>query len=299
MKGKGFFLWVVPEVLKGDPVALATLLKTAGIRRIEVKVCEGKYRYKISPLVSPGWGDNVKAEWLAALRQNWDGEVWGWGFCYGAEPEAEGEAGATEAERLDLDGYIFDVETRFESQPDPVGRGTRMVQRFKAKSQKPTAWCSWSIFTNPYPSSPSYGSPWHNAALAKAGMALCDFALPMVYWPNSGAYWARFWLDKAIEQWRKFTDKSIIPAGRAYTGDGGTVTPEGVVAFGARTRELGLPGETWWSLYHCLGQTTSWAAFCNLPPMGVVAPPPPPTSIEEWRRQVTIWARGHGYAGPD
>lgn len=133
-------------------------------------------------------------------------------------------------------------------------------------------------------------------------MAVLDFAAPMVYWPNQGAYWAEFWLNASFEQWRKFTNKPYIPAGRLYTGDGGTCDVPGILAFSKRAKALGLPGQSNWHFNSGLKNQVWWAAWKTVDPWEISIPPVVPihpVEQEEWDTALTVWARTMGYTGPD
>jgi|MudIll2142460700_1097286.scaffolds.fasta_scaffold00009_38 hypothetical protein len=308
--GKSIFYWVVPDVLKGDPAALALALKDCRIERVVVKAAQEASPYKLSTIYYPGWGENVKPEWVAKLREetakiNWPIFIDGWGFCRGYNPKGEGQIAASQVKRLGLDGWEFDAEGAFDQQPSAADRARILATEYKAGCDKHAGWCSWPCFTSPYAS--NKGQVWHPVAVAKAALALLDFAAPMVYWPNQGAYWAVFWLNASFEQYRAITDKPYVPAGRLYTGDGGTCDVPGILAFSTRVKELGLIGQSNWHFNSGLKNQTWWTAWKTVDPWNIWYPPTPPEEPEQppqpcsdnWKQEITNWARTMGYTGPD
>lgn len=295
---KGMFLWRVLDILDGSPKKIADALNAAGICRLDVKVSEAAkpysyWRWQIAKTVV-----NVTPEWLAQFRNFFDGQVMGWGFCYGYDPEGEGRVAAEQVRDLKLDAYGFNCETVFERQPNAEKRASDMMAAYRLlQPNTPTYYISWPLFRNPYPDGNNAG--WHYDRVAKNAMVYCNYAMPMIYYPNTGAYWAKFWLENSIKQWRDLvTDKPIIPVGRLYTGDGGTCTPDGIEAFGKDVRErFKLSGESWWRMGTGIGKADWWQAMSELAPF--TTPPPPATvPIPTWRNQITQWARSMGYDGP-
>lgn len=295
MPDKGMYCHRVRNMFGGDPQKIAESLNAANIKRFDVKVAEANKIYKY-------WSygrqyENVTPEWLEKFREHFHGEVMGWGFCYGYDPRGEGRIAAEQVSRLNLDYYGFDVESTFERQPNSVDRATEMMVAFRSIRPGTRAfWVSWPLWKNPYPGKEHI--TWHYHKVAEAGMLYCQFAMPMVYYPNSGAYWATFWLEKSIEQWRSLvTDKPIIPVGRLYTGDGGICDPAGIDAFGADVRiKHKLLGESWWVMRTGLAKPDWWKTMSDLKPF--VVEPPDIVPVPVWRNEITLWAEKMGYDGP-
>lgn len=296
---KGTFVWRVNSNHGGDPKKIADSLNAANIKRIDVKVSEAQNPYFYLSGVKRI--ENVTEEWIEAFREYFKGLIYGWGYCYGNDPKGEGRVAASQVTRLKLDGYAFNVEGTFERQPSAAIRASDMMAEFRKDIRDlPALWCSWPLFKNPYPN--GNNADWHYTDVAKNGMAYCDYGMPMVYWPNTGAYWSKFWLEKSLEQWAQYiTQRPIIPVGRLYTGDGGVCTPDGIEAFGDDVRKrYKLVGESWWRMSIGLGKADWWTAMSRLPAFGVEPPPTPPNTapIPVWRTKITDWARKQGYDGP-
>lgn len=293
---KGMFKWRTRNVFGGDPKKIAESLNDAQIKRFDVKVAEAQNIY------FHWWGasrvENVTPEWLEEFRQYFEGEVYGWGFCYGYDYKGEGRRGGEQVKRLNLDGYAFNAEATFERQPSAAIRASDLMAEFRKIAPDTKAlWLSWPLWYNPYPDGNK--ATWHYHEVARNAMIYCNFGMPMIYWPNSGAYWAKFWLEKAIEQWRELvTDKPLIPVGRLYTGDGGVCSAEAITAFGEDVRKkYGLFGESWWRMGTGLAKADWWTAMKRLAPFSV-EPPPNIVPVPVWRNEITIWARKMGYDGP-
>jgi len=289
--GKGIYLWKVDKIEGGDPVKIAAILNDLQMERVDVKVAESYHTYKI-PYST--WGRNVKPEWLKKFREHFLGEVWGWSFLYGYSPAAEGKRAASEANELELDGYGMDVEGTFERQPNAVDRVKQLMDAFKADAPDiPVTWVSWPLYKSPYT-----GGSWHNIEVAKKGMEYSRYGSPMVYWPNSGPYWVKFWLENCLKQWSDLiTDKPIIPIGRSYNGSGGIAKAEDISYFGKLVRDKGLFGESFWALRYALEKPELKEAIKVLNPWEIELPPIS-IPVPAWRNEITIWARTMGYAGP-
>ena len=293
--GKGIYLWVVPQILRGDPAKIANLLNELQIERVEIKVAQAQYTYIIPRWVHLTWGRNLKPEWLAEFRRHFKGEVWGWSFNIGYSPAAEGRKAAELVNELGLDGYGMDIEGTFERQPNAADRADQLMTAFRTDAPNiPVMWVSWPLFKSPYGS----GGTWHNHQVAKRGMEYCQYGAPMVYWPKSGEYWVRFWLENSLKQWRELvTDKPLIPVGRAYTGDGGIGKAEDIALFDRLVRDKGLLGESWWVLRHAISKP-DWKEAIRVIKPWEPETPPPQVPVAVWRNGITTWAKKMGYDGP-
>lgn len=237
MKGKGIFLWRLEQFENKE--AILILLQEGNFQRVDIKVCSGAYIY----------ARNNKPEIFDYLRSHGI-EVYGYGFCYGYNAAGEGAIAAQAIDQFNLDGYILDVEGKFESYFDCVARAQQLMSALRVeKPDTPVALCTWPLFKNP-----STGGRWHNSELAREFMRNCDIAMPMVYWGHRGstAEDAVDWLTWARYQWNSITDRPFVPVGRAYL-DGherGKVELQidAVAAFAEQVRYIRLPGESWWEL---------------------------------------------------
>lgn len=291
MIDRGIFMWQVPTVEKGDPARIAALLKSAGIKRLDVKVAEADKAYSVPRWSHLTWGINVRRDFVRAL-QGMGIVVYGWGFCYGNNPIGEGMIAARQVSELNLDGYIFNPETRFEKQPSAGKRAEIVVKNFRDNAPDvPAALCTWPLWDSPWS-----GAKWHDTAFAKGFMTALDYAAPEIYWWNTHA---TLWFHNTIKQWRELiTDKPIMPVGRAYSGEGmGQVNPGEIRDFGALVREYELLGESFWNLRIASARADVWEVISNLSPLE--PPPPPPVApLEEVVDNLVAWARKRDYDGP-
>jgi len=295
MPDKGMYCWRPRLSFGGDPKKIAESLNAANIKRFDVKVVEANRIYKYWSYAKRY--ENVTPEWLEEFRKYFKGKVMGWGFCYGHDAKGEGRVAAEQVSRLNLDYYGFNVESVFERQTDAATRATHMMRAFRLiQPDIPTFWISWPLWKNPYPGRENV--VWHYSQVAKMGMQYCQFGMPMIYYPNKGAYWAKFWLEKSLEQWKQLvTDKPIIPVGRLYTADGGVCDTAGIEAFGSDVRiKYKLLGESWWVYRLGLAKPDWWKAMSDLKPF--VVEPKPTVPIPVWRTEVTLWLERAGYDGP-
>lgn len=289
---KTIFLWQVPLVAGGKPDDIATWLKNAGFEGVIVKVADGTLGYR-PPFY--GWSENLSLALVAALRSRGIA-VCGYGFMYGVNPTGEADIATIQTNKYNLDGYVFDVEGQFDSRSNAEANAYALMSRYrKACPDTPAAYCSWALWR-----SPKTGAAWHPVSVAKAFMQFCDAAMPMIYWGGETPQDMVWWLKNSIAQWRDITDKPIIPAGRAYHGDGGKARPDALLAFEAWIREADLHAITWWSMQHALALPEIWSTLGAMQGFARSESKPVPSiaPIFEWARQIDAWARLQGYTGP-
>jgi hypothetical protein len=273
--GKGISVWNVPTITDGDPLRFTDVVEGLGMQRVEIKAAHGAGVFIVSRVYKPTWGENLRPELVAALHDRGI-KVWGWGFLTGADPVAEGQRAAGQVLRLKLDGWFHDGEGEFEARPGADGnaRATMTAYR-KLCPDTPTAFCGFPTIW-----SPTSGAQWHNPEVHRAFMEYCDFGMPMVYWQGKPEDPTPA-LQQAVDQWRRITQKPILPEGRAYIGDNGTPTPGAIAKFAAMARHS-CPGVGWWGLDWAIKQPTWMAALkatekwpVDVPPL----PPPPPADV--------------------
>lgn len=236
-KSKGIFIWQVSEILKGDPLAIADLLSTAGFESAYIKTADGPNKF------NSGGRENCSEALVRALHDKGIAAV-GWSFNYGSNPIGESRVAADMANRYGLDGYIWDVESWFENLADAVNAARIVTLDFRSRCDRriPMALCSWAYWKNRIS-----GSTIHKIELARAFMEQCEYGMPMQYWQGTSG--AAVYAESSIRQWRELvTGKPLIPTGRAYNGDGGSCTPGQMLEFETKIRELQCPGISWWGL---------------------------------------------------
>jgi len=252
---KSIFIWNVPAIEGGDPQKIAALLKYHGFNSVMPKCADGVSVQKPGVLSFPLWlgKPNVDKTFVDVMHAN-DIAVIGWGFNYGTNGDGEGRIAAQQCDALGLDGWVYDVEGNFENYSDCVARAGQCVGTFRKTivNSVPTALCTWSHFKSPS------GGTWHSTSLPRFWAGFVDYFMPMIYWAKLDANSKPVVMNDAqietyvagsFDQWRTYVgDKPIVPAGRAYTGDGNVVIPENIVAFDDYAHDLGAKGITYWVL---------------------------------------------------
>lgn len=268
---KAIFSWNVPGVDGGDPNKFADRLKAAGFEAVYLKMANGNAVFKPSLLAYPTWGENVRQALVDALRARGI-KVIGWQFDYGYDIAGEARVAIAQSKRFNVDGWVFDVESKFEAQPNVIANSYALTTAYRAAlPDMPLAFCSWAQWKSPT------GVTWHNENMAKTFLERCDVGMPMMYWEGSAAANAVWLLNESTRLWQNITNKPLIPAGRAYTGDGGTINAMAIKAFSDATRAMGMKGLSWWVLDSAINYGASWGALAAVP--GFVAPTTEPAPI--------------------
>lgn len=239
--GKGMYIWK----LRGDkPEKLVNDLVSLRVSWAAIKIADGA-------ATSDGTGTPAEMKLITDLLHAEGIKVWGWQYLYGGKlyngadnrlstPKAEAAAAAEMLNRLGLDGYIADPEREYKL----AGAGAAAV--FGREFRK--------LMGNDFPMGlSSYRFPKLHMDFPWA--AWLDFAnchMPQVYWGKGGQ---RKELEKSITQLKALKDLPVIPAGRAYNGDGyscpagsaDTLAPE-IASFIETCKELKLGGCFFWAL---------------------------------------------------
>ncbi len=277
---KAIFSHKVPAIEGGDPNRFADRLKSAGFEAVYLKMADGAGVYKTTGIAYLTWGENVKPELVAALRARGI-KVIGWQFNYGDNIAQEAAVAAQQSLRFQVDGWIFDAESKFETNSAAVANAYALCNEYRKRCPSvPIAFCSWARWRS------STGVLWHNEGMAKAFMEKCDVGLPMMYWTTGIT--PTWMLNESLRQWQTITTKPIIPIGRAYTGDSGTINAGDISTFAAETHIKHLPGLSWWYLDGAIKDSGAWSALASIPgfaPIPEPSPPPaePPTLTLEQR----------------
>ena len=263
---KAIYSWNIPSVLNGDPIAITNLLVKAGFEAIYLKGADGPFYHQFGPKSAfPTWGRNIHQDLIDALRTAGI-KIYIWQFNYGFNLLGEYTIAEKLCSEFHPDGWIWDVEGAFDTQPNAVANARMISTRLKESHPEVSqALCWWPLPLNPK----NYKIEWHPIKVAKAFMEVVDVVMPMMYWEGSTAADAIAYLDKSLKIWKTFCDLPMVPTGRAYIGNGGKATPESITAFSDRVVELidqnNLVGTSWWSLDHAYGISTWWEALTNTP----------------------------------
>lgn len=227
LTGNGWYIWKIKDCEGGNVNAIAAKAKACNITHIEIKVCNGTGIYNINPLTR---ADLVPAL-VTALRAHGI-SVWGWGYVYGNDPNGEAAIATRRVNELGLDGFIVDAESEYKQVGKAAAAVTYMT-KLRAGVKVPIALSSYRW--------PSYHPefPW------EAFREKCDLDMPQVYW--AGAANSAAQLERCVREFSGFAKKlPLLPTGAAYHENGWQPTAAQITAFGAKAKELGLPGVNWW-----------------------------------------------------
>jgi len=235
LKGKGFFIWKIPDCEGGDANKIATLAKAAGLSHVLIKVANGIYSYNID------WTNQVDlVPPVAAALRAVGIQIWGWHYVYGDSPTGEANIAIKRIKELNLDGYVIDAESQYKDPGKAAAAKTFMTRlRNGIGVNVPVALSSYRY--------PSYHPiPW-NEFLEK-----CDYNMPQVYWihaHNPGEQLARS-IQEFDSPLIKY-NRPMIPVGAAFTEWGWTPTAGEVEEFLAAAKSFNLSAANFWEWHNC------------------------------------------------
>lgn len=271
-RDKGIFLWCYWDI-SFDPVVVADWAVDGGFESVYVHVFDGANEASYARLENGRYVDHVNCtdELVAELRSR-GLTIYGWGAPYGRNLAGEIAMMISQTKRYSLDGLVIDAEVTWDAHANAVADTRTIITSYQAQCPGvPVAWCWWPLFES------STGVPWHPVAILREAMKFADAGMPMAYWEGSTAALAVAYLNRAWSLWTRETAKPIIPAGRAWTGDGGEATRDAVLAFDARARALGAAGITWWDFQHAVKLPACWQALKETKPFTQTEEPKPMT----------------------
>lgn len=240
-KEKSIFIWNNTTI--GTPEKIYAYLVQGGF--------EGVYLHSTA---TSNWATASRVE-LAFYLKSKSLKVYGASAVYGVNANLEGLQAADLVNKYNLDGFVFDAESAFDSKENPDSNAVKLLVSYKSTTSKPSAWCWWSFYQS------QRGIPWHPKKVLVAAMNYADVGMPMAYW-NWGNDISSMstYTDEVFKQWQAVTNKPIIPIGRAYNGDGGIALPETMLAFESKVRnQYKVQGISWWSLQHCLDKMDTFS----------------------------------------
>ena len=300
---KGIFVWEMEAIEGGDSAKIAKKLVEGQFECAYLHVTDV---HLIKSRIKPGLVTALKKAGLSVIGSS---------AIYGHLSDQEGTIAGQGCVDLGLDGFIFDAEGEFESQPHPNSNAVKVMINFRAVAgELPVGWCYFPLLHAP-------GNPnrlYHNTDVVRAALETvptfhgADYGMPMVYWnPGILPEDAINYLTNSFNMWREFTAKPIIPIGRAYQGDEGRATPEAVRAFATHAQQLGCPGIGWWSMLHAINEDHLpgvWPALTATPKFtttpAVVEEPAAVTKVSdpnEVLKALVAWAKTQpsAYSGPE
>ncbi len=232
LKGKGFYIWKIPDCEGGDANKIANVAKAAGLSHVLIKIADGIYTYNYD------WNKRVDLVPPVANALRARGiQVWGWQFVYGSYPSKEADIAIKRIKELNLDGFAIDAEHHYRESGKAAAAKTYMRElRGGVGNNFPLALSSYR-FPSLHP------IPW-NEFLEK-----CDYNMPQVYWMgahNPGAQLARTLNEFESLKYRP----PIIPTGAAFTEHGWTPTTQDVEEFLITAQSLNLSAANFWEWWN-------------------------------------------------
>jgi len=229
--GKGYYLWKIPYVEKGNPVAITERALEAGLSHMLIKVADGD-----------NWPYNVEREsgvdLIPPLRDLlWEAglQVWGWHYVRGDNPIGEARLAIERMKALNLDGYVVDAEEEYK-QPGKSLAAKRFMRELRAEF--PDLPMALSTYRYPH---------LHRTFPFETFLESCDYAMPQVYFEQ--AHNPESQLERCVDQYLAFRPaRPILPTGPTYSHAGWTPTGEDVTRFLARAKEMGLGAANFWAI---------------------------------------------------
>jgi len=283
-QGKGMFIWQLPECEGGDYHKIVNSALGAKLSWVAIKVVNGTIPYAPQGMASTYplmLASTIQALKAAGIK------VWGWGYMYGANPLgiswAKAEADITISQTLgyQLEGYFIDPESEYKRSGAKVWAAVYMAAIRSAMPTTPLGLCSYRF--------PRYHPelPWAEF------LRNCDFHVPQMYW--EGAHNPGYQLETSVGQLRALKDIPIIPIGSAYPKGLWSPTYGDLMEFDNKAKELGLPGDGWWSWQH-IEDNVEWWNLISAMQWNIVQPPTPPVlTLEERVSKLESAARSKGW----
>ncbi len=259
LKGKGFYLWNIPNCEKGDVEQIATLARQAGLTHLLIKVADRFYPHNVS---SDGRIDYVPP--LAdALRQAGI-QVWGWHYVYGFEPGPEARMAIQRIQQLDLDGFVIDAEEQYKLPHRDQAARRYMGDLRNRFPDLPMALSSYR-FPSLHPQ-----LPW------QAFLEHVDMNMPQVYWEK--AHNPADQLARTLREFRNLVpQRPVFPTGAAYKGGGWRPTAADAREFLQAVNSANLAGCNFWGWEFCRRDLPEiWEVMCEQAPSAPVPAPTPP-----------------------
>ena len=231
-RGKGFYIWKVPNCEGGDPEKIALTAHQVGLTHVLVKIANGIYDYNYDvalkkDLVAP----------LSNALAKYNIKTWGWHYVYGDLPVKEAAAAIRQIRKIPLEGYVIDAEAEY-------------------KGKYTACRVFMSELRNAFPSLPmalsSYRYPkYHNDLPWTDFLSKCDLNMPQVYWEqlrNPGEQ-----LEKSLNEFKTLVSpfRPLVPTGSAYGANNWYPKPAEITEFMNKAVALGLSGVNFWSWDYC------------------------------------------------
>lgn len=271
-KGKGWYIWVLTETLNGDPVALATAAKAAGVGHLVFHIHNG-YQSETKLIGGMDLTRHIaEAERLGI-------ECWGWGAVY-KSTWSQGADRVIEAFKKypSLIGYLLDAEAPIKNAPAEA----RAIMN-KLRYHLPNIPIGLS----------SYRYPKYHPELPWAEFrAQTDFDIPQVYWEQCfGDGCGAIQLRASYNEYMTMVPKKPYCAtAPAYKINSWATTQKQIDGFFAEAKRLGIKGVNMWVWYQAERYLPDLFGFIQEYLFGdePVPPPSPPVLTLEQKVDV-LW----------
>jgi len=233
LKGKGIWIWKIPQCEGGNANTIATVAANAGFSHVLIKIADAASAYNIDKTTGkdliPAVVDAVRAKGL---------QVWGWHYVYGYNPSGEASIAVSQVKKYGLDGYVVDAEIEYQQ----TGREA-VARSFMSAVRSGLPSTPIALSTYRWPS-------YHKTFPYVAFLEKCDYNMPQVYWMQ--AHNPAYDLTKSYNEFKAISPtRPMIPTGAAFSESGWTPTPDDLRVFSDTAKSLGLPGCNYYSWDDC------------------------------------------------
>ena len=246
IKGKGYFLWKIPQVLGGDPVAIAEKAVEAGLSHILIKIADGAdwiYNYD----------EEEDIDYVTPLRnalRDVGIQPWGWHYVRGDDPIGEASLAISRMQTLDLDGYVIDAEREYK---DSGKNQAAKIFMDELRRELPKTIIALSSYRYPLQ---------HPQIPFSEFLEKCDLNMPQVYYEQ--AHNPEQQIERCIEQYSQIDPvRPMISTGPAYSNNDWRPSAYETNRFMDKVRELGQTAVNFWSFDYALRKEMSdvWGAI--------------------------------------
>lgn len=307
LQGKGMFIWQIERCDQGNVGALVSLARAAQLTHVIFLLSDGTYNF---PLPSQDQDGSRELKVDAAIRafQNAGIGVWALAHTQGADPAMEAHRAASRVLRWNLDGLVVNPQAQYTGQHERA-RQYMATLREDLGRDPDRLQIAFSLFRSP---DSLDVTSWEMARRFPVDefASQCDLIMPQVYWiARDGGNPAAALQESYSQYQRRYPNKPFVPTGAAFGEQYGslawTATPQQVVDFLRKVRELNLAAANFWSWQHARNDqsnpqykgTELWDALAGYSwPVGdmpdVGEPPAPPPAEDPFADSVEVIAPG-------
>ena len=271
-RGKGWYIWVLKETLKGDPEALAKEAKKANVGHLIFHIHNGYLNEKQAT-----GGMDLTQHIKEAEDEGI--ECWGWGAVYRSS-WSQGADRVIEAFKKypSLVGYLLDAEAPIKGSP---GEATALMKKLRQYLPDIPIGLSSYRFPKYHPE-----LPW------KEFRSQCDFDVPQVYWEQSfGDTAGGVQLMSSYNEFKAMAPKLPYAAtGPAYKISGWAVSEKQIQNFFATAKQLNISAVNFWVWYQSQLYLPNVYNGIQATQFGdVYVPPPPPPELTLEQKVNKLW----------